>query len=77
MTTTKVALTLSSDVLMLAKKRVRAGHAKSLSSLVSDAVDEKLRRDELRELLDAMDDQHGKPGKAARTWARRVLARSS
>ena len=75
MTMAKVALTIPTDVLSLAKKKVRAGRAKSLSAFVSDALDEKLRRDELTEILDSMDAQHGKPGKAARAWARRVLER--
>jgi Arc/MetJ-type ribon-helix-helix transcriptional regulator len=77
MTAAKVAVTISTDVLELAKERVKAGRAKSLSALVNEAVDEKLRRDELTELLDAMDSKHGPPSKAARSWAKRVLAQSS
>ena len=77
MTAAKIAITISADVLKLAKKRVKAGRAKSLSAFVNDAVDEKLRRDELAELLDAMDAKHGPPSKVAEAWAKRVLARSS
>jgi hypothetical protein len=77
MNSAKVALSMPADVLRLAKKEVASGRAKSLSSFVSDAVDEKLRRDELTAILDAMDVDHGKPAKAATTWARRVLKRSS
>jgi Arc/MetJ-type ribon-helix-helix transcriptional regulator len=77
MTAAKVAITVSADVLRLAKKRVKAGRAKSLSAFVNDAVDEKLRRDELTELLDALDAKRGPPSKAAKAWAKRVLARSS
>jgi hypothetical protein len=73
----KVALSMPADVLRLAKKEVAAGRAKSLSSFVAEAVDEKLRRDELTAILDAMDRQHGKPTKKATQWAKRVLARSS
>jgi hypothetical protein len=40
---------------------------------VAEAVDEKLRRDELTSILDAMDAEHGAPGKGARAWAKRVL----
>ncbi len=68
---------MPADVLRLAKKEVAAGRAKSLSSFVSEAVDEKLRRDELAAILDAMDEAHGKPSKAATTWGKPVLARSS
>jgi hypothetical protein len=73
----KVAITISADVLELAKKRVKAGRAKSLSAFVNEAVDEKLRRDELSEVLDAMDAKLGRPNKAARAWAKRVLEPSS
>jgi hypothetical protein len=68
---------MPADVLRLAKQEVAAGRAKSLSSFVSKAVDEKLRRDELSAILDAMDPEHGKPTKAATAWARRILKRSS
>jgi hypothetical protein len=77
MAVAKVAVTIPADVLEAAKKEVEAGHAKSLSAFVSDAVDEKLRRDELAEVLDAMDAKHGPPNRAARTWARKTLGRSS
>jgi hypothetical protein len=77
MTAAKVAVTISADVLKLAKRRVKSGRAKSLSALVNDAVDEKLRRDELADILDAMDAEHGPPSKAAKAWAKRILARSS
>ena len=77
MTKAKVALTIPDDVLLLAKREVRAGRAKSLSAFVSEAVDEKLRRAELLSILDAMDAAHGKPSRTARAWAKRVLQRSS
>ena len=77
MTTAKVALSVPVELLKQAKKEIATGRAKSLSAFVSQALDEKLRRDELASILDAMDAEHGKPGKAAKTWARRVLERSS
>ena len=77
MTTAKLAITLPTDVLKLAKKQLKTGRAKSLSAFISKAVDEKLRRDELEKLLDALDAQHGPPNRAAQRWAKRVLARSS
>jgi Arc/MetJ-type ribon-helix-helix transcriptional regulator len=77
MNSAKVALSIPAEVLRLARKEVAAGRAKSLSSFVSEAVDEKLRRRELTAILDAMDAEHGKPTKAATTWAKRVLKRSS
>jgi hypothetical protein len=70
MTTAKVALTVPVQVLRLARKEVKAGHAKSLSSFVSEAIDEKLRRTELLEVLDAMDTEHGRPNQKAKAWAK-------
>ena len=77
MTTAKVALSIPSDVLRQAKKEVATGRAKSLSSFVSEALDEKLRRAELSSILDAMDARHGKPSKRDQAWAKRVLKPSS
>jgi len=77
MTTTKVALTISAKAIERAKKEVRSGRAKSLSAFVSEALEEKLHRDELSEILDAMDAEHGRPNKAAREWARKILLPSS
>ena len=76
MSAAKVAVTIPEESLKLARKAVRAGHAKSLSALVSAALDEKLARDELSGILDAMDKELGKPTKEARAWAKRVLSRS-
>ncbi len=73
MTTLKVALSIPEAVLRQAKKEVATGRAKSLSSFVSEALDEKLRRAELSAILDAMDREHGKPSKADQAWAKRVL----
>lgn len=75
MTTEKVALSIPREVLLSAKRRVRAGGAKSLSAFVSNALDEKIRRDQLSEVLDAMDARHGKPDEKARAWARRLFRR--
>jgi Arc/MetJ-type ribon-helix-helix transcriptional regulator len=77
MNAAKVALSIPADVLAQAKKEVRKGRAKSLSSFVSQALGEKLRQDDLTAILDAMDAEHGKPSEVARRWARRLLAPSS
>ena len=65
MNSARVALSMPADVLRLAKREVDAGRAKSLSSFVAEAIDEKLRRDELTSILDAMDAEHGRPTRAA------------
>lgn len=46
MTAAKVAVAIPKDVLARAKKEVRAGRAKSLSAFVSEAIDQRLRRDD-------------------------------
>lgn len=75
MTAAKVAISIEREILRQARREVARGHAKSLSALVTAAVDEKLRRDELATILDAMDAELGKPKKAAVAWARRALRR--
>ncbi len=77
MTTAKVAVTIPAEILRLAKKEIGAGRAKSLSAFISQAVDEKLQRDALVEVLDQMDGERGRPDRSARAWARRVLRSSS
>jgi hypothetical protein len=77
MNAAKVALSIPADVLALARKEVKRGHARSLSSFVSQALGEKLRRDELTAILDAMDAEYGKPSEVAKKWARRLLKPSS
>jgi Arc/MetJ-type ribon-helix-helix transcriptional regulator len=73
MPSAKVAFSMPAELLRLAKREVASGRAKSLSAFVTEAVDEKLRRDELTAILDAMDVEHGKPSKAAKAWAKRVI----
>jgi hypothetical protein len=75
MTTTKVALSISAKAIARAKKEVLSGRAKSLSAFVSEALEEKLHRDELSDVLDAMDAEHGRPSARASKWARKVLSR--
>jgi hypothetical protein len=77
MTAAKVAISIPARVLKEAKQQVRSGHAKSLSALVTEAVEDKVRRNELTEILNQMDAEFGKPSKAALAWAKRVLKRSS
>lgn len=77
MTAAKVAITVPVETLRLARKQIEAGHAKSLSALMTQALEEKVSRNELASILDAMDLEFGKPNKAAQAWAKRVLKRSS
>jgi len=76
MTAAKIAVTIPTETLKLARKQVKAGHAKSLSALVTQALEEKASRNELDDILDAMDRDFGKPNKAAQAWAKRVIKQS-
>lgn len=73
MTAVKIAVTVPEQVLKRARAQVRAGKAKTLSSLVSAAVEEKVARDELADILEALDAAHGPLSKADKAWAKRVL----
>lgn len=73
MTMEEIAISMPGAVLKRARSQVRAGRADSLSALVSAAVDEKLRSDELLEILDEMDVRHGPPIEEAKAWARRLV----
>lgn len=77
MTMAKIAVSVPAEILRRAKAQVKAGRAKSISALVSEAVGEKVQYNELAAILDEMDARHGKPGKGAEAWARRVIRRSS
>lgn len=73
MSTAKVAVSIPKEVLARAKAEVATGRAKNLSALVSETLDERLRRDELGAILEAMEAEHGPVSKSARAWAKRVL----
>jgi Arc/MetJ-type ribon-helix-helix transcriptional regulator len=73
----KIAVSVPVEILRRAKAQVKAGRAKSVSALVSEAVGEKVQYNELAAILDEMDATYGKPGKRAEAWARRVIRRSS
>jgi len=77
MTTAKIAVSVPAGAVARARREVRAGRARSLSAFVTTALQEKLDRDDLAAVLDAMDAAHGRPDGRARAWARRLLSRSS
>ena len=73
MNSAKVALSIPADLLEQAKAEVATGRAKNLSVFISEALNQRLRRDELNTILDAMDAEHGPPSRSAKAWAKRVL----
>ena len=73
MTSAKVALSIPAELLCQARAEVASGRAKNLSTFVSEALRQKLRRDELAAILDPMDAEYGPVNKSARAWAKRGL----
>lgn len=71
----KVAIRLPAEILRRARRQVAAGRARSLSELVTTAVEEKLGRGELATILRAMDAEHGEPPDLHKAWARRLVHR--
>ena len=68
-----MAVTLPDPLLMRAKERVRAREAPSLSALVAQALEEKLERDRLQDVLDQMDEEYGPLTPEQLAWADHVL----
>jgi hypothetical protein len=69
--TEKTSATLDAKLLSDVRKRVGR---RGLSSFINQAVAEKLQRERVIELLDALDDEHGKPSPAERKAAQAALA---
>jgi Arc/MetJ-type ribon-helix-helix transcriptional regulator len=70
----KIAITLPSRAAENVRRAVRAGKAASVSAYIAAAVEEKAKKETLRELLDDMFAEAGGPPTAAeRRWARKAL----
>jgi hypothetical protein len=75
MTTTKIAITLPEEQLARVHRAIRAGLADSVSGYISRALIEQQREESLRDLVEDLIAQHGKPTREEKAWAKRVLAR--
>jgi Arc/MetJ-type ribon-helix-helix transcriptional regulator len=64
-TTQKIAISLPKHVAEGARRAVRSGRAKSVSAYVADALEEKVKLDDLSQLLDEMLAESGGPLTAA------------
>lgn len=71
----KVGITMPRNVVSIAREKVRSGKARSFSALVSEAVAEKLERDQLQEVLDQMDAEYGPVSPERLEWADEVIDR--
>jgi Arc/MetJ-type ribon-helix-helix transcriptional regulator len=69
----KVGLTMPKQVAAEARERVREGEANSFSAYVSQAVKEKLERDDLKKLLEEMDAEYGPVSAERMAWADGVI----
>ncbi len=71
----KVGLTMPKQVARKARERVQDGEAESFSAYVSEAVSEKLERDDLKRLLTEMDAEYGPVSAERLAWADSVIDR--
>ena len=69
----KVAVTLPNPLLARAREQVRTHAAPSLSALVAQALEEKLERDHLQEVLDQMAADDSPLTLEELAWADRIL----
>lgn len=70
----RVTITVRPEVLAAAGEAVARGHAPSLSAWVDQAMEEKVRRQALADLLAEMRAEAGPVTSAEDEWARQVLS---
>jgi hypothetical protein len=68
----KIAVSVPAELVQAVEAEVRARHAPSVSAFISTAVEEKLERDHLQELLDETWKKQPMTDKE-RAWADRLL----
>lgn len=74
--TKKIAISLPDELVDYARQSVRDGEAASVSALVGDALNERMRRRRLEDMLDEMLEETGGPmTDAERAAADRALGR--
>jgi Arc/MetJ-type ribon-helix-helix transcriptional regulator len=61
MTTTKIAISLPEDAVLRVREAVRSGRAASVSAYIAEAIRERVTRDDLAGMLDAMLAETGGP----------------
>ena len=75
MTTSKLAIRLSKDLLARVRQEVRAGRADSVSGYIAQVLAKQEKQESLRALLQDLIEQHGQPSAKDKKWAERALAR--
>ena len=71
--TTKIAVSLPDEQVAAARKAVAEGRAASVSAYVAEALAQRRADEDLAEMLDELDAEHGPPAAEHYAWARRVL----
>jgi hypothetical protein len=69
----RVTVTVRPQVLAAAEQEVASGRAASLSAWVDQAMEEKVRREELAGLLAEMQAENGPASEQEDAWARQAL----
>lgn len=68
-TTERITVTLPIELAAKLRQRVESGAAESVSGLVAEFVDERLREENVEEFLADMEAVGGPPSEADRQWA--------
>lgn len=71
--TTKITVSLPDEQVQAVKSAVAQGRAASVSALVSAALAEELKREDLSALIADLIAEHGSPSEADYEWARNAL----
>lgn len=73
MNRSKLAVSVPANLVKKVRRAVARGHAASVSAYVTQALEARTQNEEMLELLEQMDRNHGKPSAEATQWARQVL----
>lgn len=71
----KFAVTVPREIVDAARRRVESGRADTMSALVTEALAEKLERDDLKVLLDDMEAELGPVSPEMQEWANQLFDR--
>jgi Arc/MetJ-type ribon-helix-helix transcriptional regulator len=71
--TTKLAISLPDEHVVAARQAVAEGRATSVSAYIADSLSERIRHDQITDLLADMAAESGPPSDDDRQWARSAL----
>lgn len=69
----RVTVTVPAGAMRVAEREVKAGKAPSISAWVGEAMEQKARRESLKDLLAEIRQEIGPPTEDETDWARSVL----